>query len=225
MSVKIAARTLNSGYHGVAAIHDVDLEVAEGEMVLLGGSNGAGKSTTLMTLAGAISPISGSVEHDGKTITSAMHQRVRAGVGVITEQRTVFMSLTVAENLRLGRGNPDAVLEYFPELEKRLKVKAGLCSGGEQQMLSVGRVLASNPSTILADELSLGLAPIIVQRLLAALRAAADRGSAVLIVEQHIRAALTYVDRGYFLRRGRIALTGTQDELRKSDDQIRETYL
>ena len=225
MSVKIAARTLNSGYHGVAAIHDVDLEVAEGEMVLLGGSNGAGKSTTLMTLAGAISPISGSVEHDGKTITTAMHQRVRAGVGVITEQRTVFMSLTVAENLRLGRGNPDAVLEYFPELEKRLKVKAGLCSGGEQQMLSVGRVLASNPSTILADELSLGLAPIIVQRLLAALRAAADRGSAVLIVEQHIRAALTYVDRGYFLRRGRIALTGTQDELRKSDDQIRETYL
>jgi branched-chain amino acid transport system ATP-binding protein len=106
-----------------------------------------------------------------------------------------------------------------------MKVKAGLCSGGEQQMLSVGRVLASNPSTILADELSLGLAPIIVQRLLAALRAAADRGSAVLIVEQHVRAAMPFINRGYFLRRGRVALTGTQEELRKSEEQIRETYL
>jgi branched-chain amino acid transport system ATP-binding protein len=225
VSVKIAARSLNSGYHGIAAIHDIDLEVSAGEMVLLGGSNGAGKSTTLMTLAGAIAPMSGAVEHEGEATTAAMHHRVRAGVGVITEQRTVFMSLTVAENLRLGRGSTETALEYFPELEKRMKVKAGLCSGGEQQMLSVGRVLASNPSTILADELSLGLAPIIVQRLLAALRSAADRGSAVLIVEQHVRAAMPFIDRGYFLRRGRIALTGTQEELRNSEEQIRETYL
>lgn len=225
MTVQIAARNLSAGYSGVPAIHDVELEVNQGEMVLLGGSNGAGKSTTLMTLAGAISPISGAVELAGEITTDPLHHRARRGVGVITEQRTVFMNLTVAENLRLGRCTYEEVLAYFPELEKRMKVKAGLCSGGEQQMLSVGRILASNPTTILADELSLGLAPIVVQRLLAALRAAADRGCAVLIVEQHVRVALDVVDRGYFIRRGRVELSGTRDELRKSDEKIREIYL
>jgi branched-chain amino acid transport system ATP-binding protein len=108
-----------------------------------------------------------------------MHRRARSGVGVITEKCTVFMNLTIAENLRLGQGRAEEVLEYFPELKKRMKVKAGLCSGGEQQMLSVGRILASSPTTILADELS----AIVVQRLLVAGRAAADRGGAALIVE------------------------------------------
>ena len=225
MTVQIAARSLSAGYSGVPAIHAVDLEVHKGEMVLLGGSNGAGKSTTLMTLAGAITPLSGTVELDGKPTTAALHQRAKAGVGVITESRTVFMNLTVAENVRLGQCKHEDVLAYFPELEKRMKVKAGLCSGGEQQMLSVGRILASNPTTILADELSLGLAPIIVQRLLSALRQAANQGCAVLIVEQHIRVALDVVDRGYFIRRGKVELTGTRDELRQADEKIRAIYL
>lgn len=225
MTVQIAARSLSAGYSGVPAIHDVELEVHSGEMVLLGGSNGAGKSTRLMTLAGVVTPLSGSVELVRNVTTEPLHRRSKSGVGVITESRTVFINLTVAETLRLGQCNHEGELEYFPELEKRMKVKAGLCSGGEQQMLSVGRILASNPTTILADELSLGLAPIIVQRLLAALRAATDRGCAVLIVEQHVRVALDVVDRGYFIRRGRVELSGTRDELRRSDEKIREIYL
>jgi len=127
--------------------------------------------------------------------------------------------------MRLGRGKPEDVLKYFPELEKRLKVKAGLISGGEQQMLSVGRVLAANPQVVLADELSLGLAPIVVKRLLSALRLAADGGAAVLLVEQHVRVALDVVNRGYFLRRGRIELHGTREELRHSDEAIQAIYL
>lgn len=225
MTIQIAARALSAGYNGVPAIHGVELEVAKGEMVLLGGANGAGKSTTLMSLAGAISPIAGEVELEGKPTRLPMHLRVRLGMGVITERRSVFMNLSVAENLRIGRCNVTDVLAYFPELEKRLKVKAGLISGGEQQMLSVGRVLASKPHIILADELSLGLAPIIVGRLLEALRHAADQGSAVLLVEQHVRVALEVVDRGYFIRRGRIELSGTREMLHQNEQQIREIYL
>ena len=225
MTCLMAAREISAGYHGVAAIHAIDLEVHGGEMVLLGGANGAGKTTTLMTLAGALTPMSGYVEQDGRPARQPMHRRARSGVGVITESRTVFMNLTVAENLRLGQAGTEEVLTYFPELEKRLKVKAGLCSGGEQQMLSVGRVLAATPRIVLADELSLGLAPIVVKRLLSALRQAADRGSAVLIVEQHVRLALETVDRGYFIRRGRIELEGTCHELRQSEDKISKVYL
>lgn len=221
----LAARALSAGYQGVAAITDVDLEVSAGEMVLLAGPNGAGKSTTVMTLAGAITPLAGHVEMDGKPTTLPMFKRVRAGLGVITEERSVFMNLTVAENIRLGRTEVASVLEFFPELEKRLEVKVGAISGGEQQMLSVGRVLASGRRAILADELSLGLAPIVVTRLLQALRQAADGGAAVLLVEQHVRVALDVVDRGYFLRRGSVELTGTQAELRQSDEQIQQIYL
>ena len=225
VSAVLAARRLSSGYQGVAAIEDVDLEVGAGEMVLLAGPNGAGKSTTVMTLAGAIPPLAGHVEIDGRVTRVPLFRRVRAGLGVVTEERSVFMNLTVAENIRLGRTDVGRVLEVFPELEKRLDVKAGAISGGEQQMLSVGRVLASRRKAILADELSLGLAPIVVKRLLDALRRAADAGAAVLLVEQHVRVALDVVDRGYFLRRGHVELEGTQDELRRSDDRIQQIYL
>jgi len=225
VSTVLAARGLSSGYQGVPAISEVDLEVGAGEMVLLAGPNGAGKSTTVMTLAGAISPLAGQVEIDGRATHLPLFRRVRSGLGVVTEERSVFMNLTVAENIRLGRTDIGAVLEFFPELEKRLGVKAGAISGGEQQMLSVGRVLASRRKAILADELSLGLAPIVVKRLLDALRRAADGGAAVLLVEQHVRVALDVVDRGYFLRRGRIELEGTRDELRQSDDRIQQIYL
>lgn len=225
MSTVLAARSLSSGYQGVPAIEDVDLDVGAGEMVLLAGPNGAGKSTTVMTLAGAVSPLAGRVEIDGRTTHLPLHRRVRSGLGVITEERSVFMTLTVAENIRLGRTEIGHVLEFFPELEKRLDVKVGAISGGEQQMLSVGRVLASRRKVILADELSLGLAPIVVKRLLEALRRAADGGAAVLLVEQHIRVALDVVDRGYFLRRGRVELEGTREELRRSDDRIQQIYL
>jgi branched-chain amino acid transport system ATP-binding protein len=225
MGVVLAARSVSAGYSGVPAIHNVDIELNTGEMVLLAGPNGAGKSTTVMTLAGAIAPLGGDVEVDGQKCRLPLFRRTRGGLGVITEQRTVFMNLSVSDNIRLGRGKPEDVLKYFPELEKRLKVKAGLISGGEQQMLSVGRVLAANPQVVLADELSLGLAPIVVKRLLTALRLAADGGAAVLLVEQHVRVALDVVNRGYFLRRGRIELHGTREELRHSDEAIQAIYL
>ncbi len=225
MTTAIAARGLFAGYHGVPAVHGLDLEVDEGEVVLLGGPNGAGKSTTLMTLAGALPPLGGRVEQYGKETKAPLFRRVRGDLGLITEARTVFMNLTVGENLRLGRGRVEDGLAHFPELEKRLKVKAGLCSGGEQQMLSVGRVLAARPRIILADELSLGLAPIVVKRLHAALREAANGGAAVLLVEQHVKAALEVVDRGYFLKRGHLEYSGDRDTLAADEGQLEQLYL
>jgi len=221
----LAARSLSSGYQGVAAIREIDIELRGGEMVLLAGPNGAGKSTTVMTLAGALKPLGGSVEVDGQKTGSPMFQRTRGSLGVITEKRGIFNQLSVRDNLRLGRGSTERALDLFPELAKRLKVPAGLLSGGEQQMLSLARVLAADPSVILADELSLGLAPIIVKRLLAALRQAADGGAAVLLVEQHVQVALDYVNRGYFMSRGRVGLEGDVDLIKSSPDRIQELYL
>jgi ABC-type branched-subunit amino acid transport system ATPase component len=221
----IRAVGVSAGYSGVPAIRQVDLEVRQGQMVLLAGANGAGKSTTLMTLAGGVRCMEGGVELFGDGVDEPMFKRVRRGVGVVTEARTVFMGLTVAENLRLGRGSADLALKHFPELEKRLKIRAGLLSGGEQQMLALGRVMAARPQVILADELSLGLAPIVVKRLLGALRSAANDGAAVLLVEQHVHLALGIVDHGYFMRRGRVQLEGSSAELRRDGDRIRDIYL
>ena len=221
----IAAVGLTAGYDGVAAVHEVDLFARAGEMVLLAGPNGAGKSTTIMTLAGAISPMAGHVELAGQTTRQPLYQRARVGLGLITEQRSVFRQLTTAENLRLGRSDVGAALAYFPELSKRMTVKAGLLSGGEQQMLTLARVLAAGPKVILADELSLGLAPVIVRRLLTALRTAAEAGAAVLLVEQHVAIALNVVDRAYFMGRGRIRFEGTADEIRRDSARIEELYL
>jgi branched-chain amino acid transport system ATP-binding protein len=221
----LAARNLSAGYQGVPAIRDVDIEVRAGEIVLLAGPNGAGKTTTVMALAGALKPLAGAVEVDGAATSLPLHRRTRGNLGLVTEKRAIFNSLTVRDNLRLGRGAVERALELFPELEKRLKVRAGLMSGGEQQMLSLARVLAARPSVILADELSLGLAPIVVKRLLAAVRAAADEGAAVLLVEQHVQLAMNYVDRGYFMQRGTVGLEGDIATLRRSGDKIQELYL
>ena len=223
--VRLAAHGLSAGYHGVPAIWDVELEVRSGEVVLLAGPNGAGKTTTMMTLAGGIRPLSGTTAFDGSVTTLPMHKRVRLGLGVITERRSIFSRLTVADNLRLGRGSSDIALEHFPELRMRLGVKAGSLSGGEQQMLSLARVIAARPKAVIADEVSLGLAPIVVKRLLAALRQAADGGAAVLIVEQHVRVALETADRACFLKRGRIVLSGSAAELRNKQREIEEVYL
>jgi branched-chain amino acid transport system ATP-binding protein len=221
----IRATGVSAGYSGVAAIRDVNMEIDQGQMVLLAGANGAGKSTTLMTLAGAVPCMEGRVELFGTPNEEPMFKRVRRGVGVVTEARTVFMGLTVAENLRLGRGSTELALQYFPELEKRIKLRGGLLSGGEQQMLALARVMAARPRVILADELSLGLAPIVVRRLLSALRSAANDGAAVLLVEQHVRLALDIVDHAYFMRRGRVDLEGSAASLRNESDRIREIYL
>jgi branched-chain amino acid transport system ATP-binding protein len=194
-------------------------------MVALFGPNGAGKTTTLLALAGEVDVLAGSVEYAGATQSGPLHRRAHEGLGLLTEDRAVFMSLSARDNLRLGRGSVEDALAFFPELEPHLGRRTGLLSGGQQQMLAMARILASRPRVILADELSLGLAPLVVQRLLTALRHAAEEGAAVLLVEQHVRVALEVVDRAYVLTRGRLALSAMAAELRSHPDLVTDLYL
>ena len=168
----------------------------------------------------------GEVLFDGVRETRPLYRRARRGLAYVTEERSVFKSLSLMDNLRCGGVRADDVLALFPELERRLQVRGGLLSGGEQQMLTLGRALARKPRLLLADELSLGLAPLVVQRLLAAVRAAADRdGCGVLLVEQHVRKALEYADRVYVLARGRLQLSVPVEEARARIADIEQTYL
>jgi branched-chain amino acid transport system ATP-binding protein len=225
MTELLQTKGLEAGYGAVAVVHDLNIEVHEGEIVTLLGANGAGKTTTLLTLSGDIPALGGEVLFDGTPTTSSLNRRARHGLGFVTEERSVFMGLTTEENLRVGRGDRDMALDLFPELMNRLKVKAGLLSGGEQQMLSLARALSRSPRLLLADELSLGLAPIIVDRLLRAVREAADNGVGVLLVEQHVRKVLGFADRGYVMRRGQIVLSGPAAELKNRIEEIERTYL
>jgi branched-chain amino acid transport system ATP-binding protein len=220
----LAADGLSAGYGGVPVVHDIDLTVDEGEIAVLLGPNGAGKTTTMMALCGELAPAAGLVRWRGAVTARPLHMRARDGLAVITEERSVFMALTVAENLRVGRADHTA-LERFPELVPLLGRKAGLLSGGEQQILTVARALARNPRAVLADELSLGLAPMVVSRLLGAFREAADRGVGVLIVEQHIHQAVAIADKVYVLRQGRIQFAGSAAEARRNLPVIEASYL
>lgn len=211
--------------HGPMTVNDIDLHIEPGEVVALLGVNGAGKSTTLMALAGALKSAAGSTSLYGAPNAEPVYRRVRRGLGLVTEERCVFSSLTVRDNLRIGRGDMQLALDLFPELVPHLNRPAGLLSGGQQQMLALGRVLAARPKVLLADELSLGLAPIVVRRLLDAVRAAADDGIAVLLVEQHIRLALGIADRAYVMRRGRIVHEAGAAELRDDPDRVAELYI
>jgi branched-chain amino acid transport system ATP-binding protein len=163
---------------------------------------------------------------DGKPTKAPLFRRARAGMAYVTEERSVFKGLSARDNLRCGNVAPSEVLAFFPELERCLDTRGGLLSGGEQQMLSVGRALARKPRLLLADELSLGLAPIIVDRLLQAVRTAAtERGMAVLLVEQHARKALRYADRVYVMRRGRIEMALGAQEAARRISEIENVYL
>jgi branched-chain amino acid transport system ATP-binding protein len=223
--VVLEARGLTVGYGPMPVIQNLDLAVRRGEIVALLGVNGAGKTTTVRALAGELRPTAGQVLFRGEPTTAPLHRRAKNGMRLITEERSVFMSLTGADNLRLGRQERSRCLDLFPELERLLFRRAGLMSGGEQQMLTLARALAADPVVLLADELSLGLAPLIVERLLAAVRSAADRGTAVLLVEQQVRNALEVADRAIVLNGGRVALEGPTDELRLRIDEIEQTYL
>ncbi|MFD2414882.1 ABC transporter ATP-binding protein [Amycolatopsis pigmentata] len=222
----LEARSLDAGYAGVAVVRGLDLHVDEGEIVALFGPNGAGKSTTIMTLCGALPVIGGEVRLGGVATTASLHVRARSGVGLVTEQRSVFARMTVADNLKVSRCRTDVALEYFPELEQHLARPAGLLSGGQQQMLALARALTrGEPKVLLIDEISLGLAPQVVDRLLGVVTTAAARGAAIILVEQYVHKATDIADRIYVMRRGRIHLTGGAEDFRGDVSRIEEAYL
>lgn len=221
----IEARGLSVGYGAMPVVHDVDIEVRPGEVVALLGVNGAGKTTCVRALVGELKPLRGGVWMQGEQVRSPLHRRAKQGLRYISEERSVFMGLSTADNLRLGGTDERRCLELFRELEALLARKAALLSGGEQQMLTLARALSVDPDVLIADELSLGLAPLILERLLVAVRAAADRGGAVLLVEQHVRDALEVADRAYVLSHGRVVLEGDARDLRNRVGEIEATYL
>ena len=221
----LTAEALTCGWGRTPVVEQFGLTLAPGEIVLLAGANGAGKTTTLLTLAGVIRPLAGTVTVAGCRNNARLDVRARAGLAFVPEGRVVFTRLSVRDNLRLGRGTVDRAVELFPELGPLLARAAGTLSGGEQQMLRLGRALAGAPAVLLVDELSLGLAPKIVHRLLAAVQDAAAAGTAVLMVEQHVRLALGIADRGCVLAGGRVALAMSGQEMSQRLPEIEAAYL
>lgn len=225
-SPALEAKQLSAGYNGHPVVHDLDLVVRSGEVVALLGPNGAGKSTTMLALAGELPPLVGSVSLAGQDTRLPLFRRARAGLAFVPEQRSVFMGLSVADNLRAGRADAKYAISLFPELDRLMTRRAGLLSGGEQQMLTLARALGRRPAVLLIDELSLGLAPIVVQRLLAVVRSAAtDDGLAVLVVEQHTRQVMKIADYVVVLRRGQTAVRGRTAEVTDRMEDIEAAYL
>jgi ABC-type branched-subunit amino acid transport system ATPase component len=221
----VEAQGVSIGYDKQAVVHDLDLQVRPGVVVASLGPTGAGKTTTLLALCGELVPLSGTLLVDGVPNKMPLHKRARAGLSFVTEERSIFMSMTTSDNLRVGRVAPDEAFDKFPELKQRARIRGGLLSGGEQQMLTLSRAIARQPKLLLADELSLGLAPLIVRRLLDMVREAADNGAGVVLVEQHVRQALRIADRGYIMQRGRVMMQGTATELLEQIDDIEARYL
>jgi branched-chain amino acid transport system ATP-binding protein len=215
--------------HGLlAAVREVSLELAAGETVALVGANGAGKTTLLRAIAGNHRPVGGRIVFDGDDITRVpAHERVRMGIALVPEGRHLFPGLTVEENLRVSRGRPgnwtlETVLEAFPILEPRRKHRARTLSGGEQQATAIGRALMANPRLLLLDEVSLGLAPTVVERVYESLETLIGHGTTTVIVEQDLRRAMSVADRVVCMLEGRIVLEGTPDTLTRED--VTEAY-
>lgn len=225
MTALLAAKGVSAGYGEAPVVRDLDLEVGSGEIVALLGPNGAGKSTTLKALSGTLPVAEGEVMWNGKAIRSPLHKRARQGLAYVTEERCIFSRLSVRDNLKVGRADPAVVDALFPELTKRIDLKAGDLSGGEQQMLAVGRALARSPKLLFADELSLGLAPIVVDRLLEVIRRQADEGLGVLLVEQHARLVLEVADRVYVMRGGQVRLSGVASSVKEKWTEVEASYL
>ncbi|MGN0777593.1 MAG: ABC transporter ATP-binding protein [Aristaeellaceae bacterium] len=227
-------KDLTVSYGGIQALKGISLQVGEGEIVTLIGANGAGKSTTLRTISGLEKPQSGKIIYNGVDITGRPSKyMVQNGLILVPEGRLIFPDMTVLENLKIGaylRRDKDIekdiqhMYELFPRLKERSWQMAGTLSGGEQQMLAVGRALMSHPKLLMMDEPSLGLAPLVVRDIFSIIRTIRDSGVTVLLIEQNANAALKVADRGYVLETGRIALEGTGEQL-LNDPAVRAAYL
>ncbi len=226
---------LSVNYGNIAAVKDLSLTVYEGEIVTLIGSNGAGKSTTLRTISGLLRPKSGTVTYQGKKLTGIPgHEVVKLGICHSPEGRKIFQRMTVSENLDLGAFTRDdtegiardrqRVLELFPRLQERIDQKAGTLSGGEQQMLAVARALLGNPTLLLLDEPSMGLAPVLVDLIFETVLTIRDQGTTILLVEQNALAALEIADYAYVLESGRLNMQGPAEQL-LDDDSVAAAYL
>lgn len=226
---------IDAGYKGLQILWDIDLVVRPGEWLALLGANGAGKSTLLKTIAGLIKPFTGELRYSGNTLNEIpVHERVGLGISLVPEGRRLFTGMTVKENLLMGAflyndrnlimEQLDKIYALFPVLKEREKQVVGTLSGGEQQMCAIGRGLMSRPKLLLVDELSLGLAPVVVDHLLETLLSIKQAGVTLMVVEQDVYGALMYADRGYVLQEGRIINSGESRQL-LSDPEIQKGYL
>ena len=222
-------------YGNIRALKGISIDVDEGEIVCLIGANGAGKSTTLMTISGILIPVEGEVLYEGRTITAVRPDNiVQMGICQVPEGRMIFPMLTVMENLDLGaylrkdmsgiKEDVERIFNLFPILRDRRKQQGGTLSGGEQQMLAIGRALMGRPKLILFDEPSLGLAPILVDSIFETIRRINEEGTTILLVEQNAQLALQFSNRGYVLETGEITLSGKSAELRENE-QVKKAYL
>ncbi len=230
----LSVENINVFYGAIHAIKDVSFQVEEGEIVTLIGANGAGKSTTLKTVSGLLRSKTGSVTFQGQSIGSTPpHKLVSQGLAHVPEGRRVFLQMTVEENLDMGayimggKGNPEGlerVFALFPRLKERRRQTAGTLSGGEQQMLAMGRALMSSPKLLMLDEPSMGLAPILVDQIFDIIRELHKKGSTILLVEQNAQMALSVADRGYVLETGRIVKSAPAKDL-LNDESVKAAYL
>jgi ABC-type branched-subunit amino acid transport system ATPase component len=226
----LTVERLTAGYEEAPVLRELDLRVGQGEVVALLGANGAGKTTTLRAISGIVHPMEGRIEFAGRDLGRlSISARAKLGIAHVPETRGVFFGLTVAEHLRLGhrgeRLDAEVAYRFFPALRELRDRRCGLLSGGEQQMLAVGRALARRPKLLLLDELSLGLAPLIVERLLPVVREyALETGCGVLLVEQHIQLALSVADHGYVLSHGEIVMHDRAEVLRDNRDLLMASY-
>jgi branched-chain amino acid transport system ATP-binding protein len=228
-------RNVSTHYGLVAVLRDVSVQIYPGEMVCLLGGNASGKTTTLKTILGYVKPSSGEVFLDGEVVSGLnTTDIVRRGISMVPENRRLFANMTVTENLELGAyqrtdkakiaEDRERVLETFPRVRERLKQKAGTLSGGEQQMVAMGRALMADPKVLLMDEPSMGLAPILVEQVFEIIKAIRELGRTVFVVEQNANMALSIADRGYVIQTGEVVLTDTAQNL-LNDPRMREAYL